>query len=235
MTLSPEESKKNITVDAVRRLRNEAYLKPNTADRRVFIIDPADSMNETAQNALLKVLEEPPASAMFILITESAASLLSTVRSRCVPLTLAPVDIKAATEYLCKRPEGYSFEDASNAAELSKGNIGQALAILNGAGGLAQAADEFLNLCSERKTYECLKLLHSFEKNRPQAAQFFVQLKTAIGLKLKEYYYENGLIGISPIKLNAIYDLCLDVERGLAVNSNLSLLFSAFCASISVL
>lgn len=84
-----EDNKKSIAVGAVRELRNDAYLKPNMAEKRVFIIDPAEAMNEAAQNALLKVLEEPPQSAMFILLAKSSANLLETVRSRCIAISLA--------------------------------------------------------------------------------------------------------------------------------------------------
>ena len=86
----PEDGKKNISVAQIRELRQEAFVKPHTAARRVFIIDRADSLNAQAQNALLKVLEEPPGSVIFILIAESKASLLETVRSRCTAYSLSP-------------------------------------------------------------------------------------------------------------------------------------------------
>lgn len=86
--LTPEDGKKNITVVQVRTLRAEAFVKPHMALKRVFIIDGADRMNEQAQNALLKVLEEPPAGVIFILICSSRTALLETIVSRCTTLSL---------------------------------------------------------------------------------------------------------------------------------------------------
>ena len=76
--------KKEITVDQVRDMAADSVVLPNEAARKVYIIEDADLMNTQAQNAALKLLEEPPAGVMFILCTENAGLLLPTVRSRCV-------------------------------------------------------------------------------------------------------------------------------------------------------
>ncbi len=69
-------------VDTVRQIRSDAYIKPNEAPLRVFLLEGAEAMSEQAQNALLKVFEEPPERVIFILTVTSAAKLLPTVRSR---------------------------------------------------------------------------------------------------------------------------------------------------------
>ena len=79
-----EPEKNLIKVDEIRKLINEIYLKPTKANRKCFIINDADLMNENAQNALLKVLEEPPKYASIILIAENKEKLLSTIKSRVV-------------------------------------------------------------------------------------------------------------------------------------------------------
>ena len=76
--------KKNIVVDQIRYLVADSQVLPNEAERKVYIIDQAERMNEEAQNAALKLLEEPPARLTIILSTTNAHSLLPTVRSRCV-------------------------------------------------------------------------------------------------------------------------------------------------------
>lgn len=78
--------KKNIVVDQIRYLVADSQVLPNEAERKVYIIDQAERMNEEAQNAALKLLEEPPARLTIILCTTNANSLLPTVRSRCVEL-----------------------------------------------------------------------------------------------------------------------------------------------------
>lgn len=86
--IAPEDNKKNIAVDQVRELRKEAFIKPHKSEKRVFVIDKADTMNAASQNALLKVLEEPPETVMFLLIAENKAAFLDTVISRCVVFNL---------------------------------------------------------------------------------------------------------------------------------------------------
>lgn len=80
--------KRGISVDQVREVVADAQVMPNEAERKVYIFDDADSMNASAQNALLKLLEEPPASAAFVLCVPGEAALLPTIRSRCVTLRI---------------------------------------------------------------------------------------------------------------------------------------------------
>ena len=70
-------------VDQIRDVSADAYVMPSEAQRKVYVLRQADTMNPAAQNALLKLLEEPPRSASFILAAERVESLLPTVRSRC--------------------------------------------------------------------------------------------------------------------------------------------------------
>lgn len=82
ITIAPEPGKE-LTVDQVRRLRQDAYIRPNEAKRKVYILEDAQRMNQSAQNAFLKILEDGPAYAAFLLLTPSPDALLATVRSRC--------------------------------------------------------------------------------------------------------------------------------------------------------
>lgn len=82
------EDKRLISVDQVRKMRADAYIRPNEANRKVFVIHDAQTMREEAQNALLKILEEGPAYAAFLLLVEHPQQLLSTIRSRCETLSL---------------------------------------------------------------------------------------------------------------------------------------------------
>lgn len=85
--VTAEEGKKHISIDQIRAIRQEAFIKPHASLRRVFIIKNAELMNEAAQNALLKVLEEPPQNVVFILLVSSRTLLLQTVLSRCTLLS----------------------------------------------------------------------------------------------------------------------------------------------------
>ena len=74
--------KATMGVDTVRRVRQDVYIRPNQATHKVYVLHRADVLTEQAQNALLKILEEPPEYARFVLLCDNAARLLPTVRSR---------------------------------------------------------------------------------------------------------------------------------------------------------
>ena len=81
-----QNGKKEIHIDQIRELKRDAIIVPNEADKKAYIIYEADSMNHNAQNALLRILEEPPTHAVFILKTDTPDELLETIHSRCVRL-----------------------------------------------------------------------------------------------------------------------------------------------------
>ena len=116
-----------ITVDAVRTLREQAYVLPNEASRRVFIIAGAQDMNEAAQNALLKVLEEPPAQTVFVLTCDNRSQLLPTVQSRCVCHTLSGVSSEEALPVLRAALPAQSDEELARALAVFGGCIGQVI------------------------------------------------------------------------------------------------------------
>lgn len=79
----PFEVKRNIPIDLVRAMQHRLNTRPTLGNRRVVIVDPADDLEKSASNALLKSLEEPPAGTYFLLVTHRPARLLATIRSRC--------------------------------------------------------------------------------------------------------------------------------------------------------
>jgi len=88
--LIKREDKKDIPVAAIRQIVQDAPTLPNEAEHKVYIVEEADFLNQSAQNAFLKVLEEPPSFVTFLLLAKNPLSLLPTIRSRCVHLSLAP-------------------------------------------------------------------------------------------------------------------------------------------------
>ncbi len=78
--------KREIGVDQIRSLSADAYIMPNEAGRKVYLIREAETMNIPAQNAALKLLEEPPLGAVFLLCTTNPGRMLPTVRSRCTQI-----------------------------------------------------------------------------------------------------------------------------------------------------
>ena len=124
------EDKKTIGVEQVREvLIKEASIRPFTAKRKVFVVEHAEAMTVQAQNALLKVLEEPPAYAVFILLAESKEKLLDTVLSRTLKLQLLPLSAPLCEEYFNNRGEDDSSR-AMFAARFCQGILGRGEKIL---------------------------------------------------------------------------------------------------------
>lgn len=120
--------RRNILVDAIRDLEKEANFRPYEARLRFFIVDDADRMNDSAANALLKTLEEPPPTSRLVLVTSRPDSLLPTIRSRCQIVRFAPIEEHAIVVHL-HSVKGLSEEDARLAATISRGSLGRALAL----------------------------------------------------------------------------------------------------------
>lgn len=121
---------KDVTVAQARWLRSDAYIRPNEAGRKVYIIEDAQRMNASAQNAILKLLEEGPSYGAFLLLADQAGALLETVRSRCETLTLAPVSRREAEQWLKERYPDRDSAQLHQAAEECGGILGRAVEAL---------------------------------------------------------------------------------------------------------
>jgi DNA polymerase-3 subunit delta' len=116
---------KELKIDTVREWQRDIDLRPFEADRRVFILDDAQTLTEAASNALLKTLEEPPSYAVLILIAHGTGDLLPTIVSRCRLVRLGPVPRTTVAQAL--RERNVAAEDAQLVAAWSDGRIGWAL------------------------------------------------------------------------------------------------------------
>lgn len=119
--------KASISVDDIReQLVNDISIKPYSSNYKVYIIPDANRMTEQAQNALLKTIEEPPAYAVIVLLTESADTLLETIQSRCIVLNTRPLDKDEIKQYLINNLQ-MEPERAEIAAGFCQGNVGKAI------------------------------------------------------------------------------------------------------------
>ena len=114
-------------IEEVRRLRDTAYVLPNEAAYRVLILSEAQNMTEQAQNALLKILEEPPRHVIFLLTCENRAQLLPTIQSRVMTVTLGGVEEGEAVRALSRRFPDKPEEELQRAAAVFGGLVGQAI------------------------------------------------------------------------------------------------------------
>lgn len=171
---------KSFHVDTVRDIISDVYMSPNEADYKVYILGNAHCMNESAQNAILKVLEEPPSYAVFILTAQARSMLLETVLSRAVVFSLEGVSDKIGADYITKHYDDIDCNTAREALVAFKGNIGKAAASI--AGGKMQRMTELVEQTGAAimadNEYELIKALGSFNKDRAELASVLSVLKT---------------------------------------------------------
>ena len=143
--LRPDD-KGSIKIDPVRAVIAASAYRPFDGRRRLVVIDEADALETEAQNALLKVLEEPPSGTVFTLLTSRPDALLPTIRSRCPRLRFGPLGAAEIAAFL-ERVRGVSADDARAAASQGGGSLGQAIEQLEGGATEARrVAGEMLSL-----------------------------------------------------------------------------------------
>jgi DNA polymerase-3 subunit delta' len=119
--------KNDISVEAVRRIHPFLRMTAAEGGWRVVIVDGAECLNASSQNALLKILEEPPEKALLILITSQPGSFLPTIRSRCRMVHMEPLPEKVIGALLDKMAPGLGSDEKTTLCRLAEGSIGRAL------------------------------------------------------------------------------------------------------------
>ena len=225
--VSPEEGKKSISVQSVREIISDSSVVPQKADRKVFLILGAEALTVQAQNALLKVLEEPPKSVLFILTASSSKALLETIASRCAILTLSPPDEQDAAAHIASKMPQRSIQEIISALRTEHGSIGAALERLKtGVTNESQnLAKEFLLVLQNGSQYDLLKLLFPLEKDRLKTFEFYDCLETVIVSEIRRCP-SRTLIR----RYERLYSKVCEHKRLLKANINLSLLLTSLAA-----
>ena len=158
-----DPTKKTVHVDLIREARADIFIRPNEGLKKIYLFPRAQDMGIPGQNALLKVLEEPPGYGVFLLLTDNPEKLLPTVRSRCVELKL-----RALPENLLRGKLRLEFPDAPDGAidaaiSRSGGYLGQARELLSGEG-LSENTKHFAAAFAARDTFGLQKVLTPMEK-----------------------------------------------------------------------
>lgn len=120
---------RNISVDQVRSLGDLLAVTPSMSPWRAIVIDAADDLEASAANALLKMLEEPPANTLFFLVSHAPGRLLPTIRSRCRRLDFARISGDVMTSLLTHSLPSENQTNIERLIEFANGSIGRALAI----------------------------------------------------------------------------------------------------------
>ncbi len=159
LLIKPDE-KGTLGIDAVRTLKNFLWQKPNVSEKRTAIIDGGEFLTAEAQNALLKITEEPPQSALLILITSDIDALLPTISSRLQKIYFSAVDSKSLTNWLAD-DLGIAKKAAEDLSKKSFGKPGLAAAFLRDEEfqTLLKSAETLLKSSSEKRRDFLKKLM----------------------------------------------------------------------------
>ena len=162
-----DPEKKSVSVELIRQLQADAYIRPNEASKKVYIIPRAMELTDAAQNAFLKLMEEPPSYAVFLLLTDNAEKLLPTVRSRCAELRLEPVPADIAIGWMAEKFPDQSRDALRAVYRRSGGYLGQAAELLQKEG-YAPQTKEFAQAFAKKDTMALTRVLCAMEK-QPRA------------------------------------------------------------------
>ena len=120
-----------IRIDDIRELRRDLHMRPFEADRRVYLVHAAETMNEDAADALLKDLEEPPSYAVIVLVADDLGPLPETIRSRCQLVPFTRLSERAVREEIAARAPGLEPAQVAALARLAAGRLDRAARLLD--------------------------------------------------------------------------------------------------------
>ena len=170
-----DPEKKTVTVDLIRQARSDIYIQPNESDHKIYLFPRAQDMGIPGQNALLKVLEEPPKYGVFILLTDNPEKLLPTVRSRCTELKLLPLPADVLQKQLAQDFPNLGEEDLRSAVIRSGGFLGQARALLDGSEEIPPQTESFVRALCARDDLTMTQTLVPMEKWKRDALAGILQ------------------------------------------------------------
>ena len=159
-----DPEKKTVPVDLIRQARSDIYIRPNEGKRKIYLVPRAQDMGIPGQNALLKILEEPPPYGVFLLLTDNPEKLLPTVRSRCTELKLLPLQEDILRRQLERDFPNADPEAIRAACSRSGGYLGQAKALLENGGETQPHIQGFADALCGKQPMALMQLLVPMEK-----------------------------------------------------------------------
>ena len=202
-----EKEKYTFKVELSREIRSDAFVIPNDSDRKVYIIKEAQNMNDSSENALLKIFEEPPYFDYFIMTCPSKSAMLDTVLSRAQVISLGYTE--------------ESFDDAllAQCTAIVKALVGSdELALTESLAQLSSDKDSFLPTvgCLKRTFLEALKKLNGADVNPI--------FGDSINTLINKY---------SQLRLYSLVSVCSELEADFRQNANYNLLLTYMAVRLS--
>jgi DNA polymerase-3 subunit delta' len=164
---------KNVAVKIVREIRDDMFIRPNEAEHKIYLFP--QELGLEGQNALLKILEEPPAYGVFILLTDNPDKLLPTVRSRCTELKMQALDGKTIRNQLRLDFPNAPEEDIQAAVYRSGAFLGQARKILEDGDQVPIQTEQFVESFCRKDALLLTQLLVPMEKWKRDALSEILQ------------------------------------------------------------
>ena len=240
---SPDK-KASMGVDTVRDIKKSLFFMPNDGDRKVYIIDDAQKMTVQAQNALLKFIEEPPASVLFFIVADKKESLLPTVVSRTRIISLAPSDNADIRRFLMSESKKSGGEQIDEAINMAEGSPGKALKLLcRDFSRQRQLCLDFMPVLVSTSKSDAMAFLLSMKLNRDGVKEFFTLLMTALADVMNARFGRVTRLlsrdaaaeyakSITDRKNAYLFDLATEAVVRAGENANINLLLMTFAAKL---
>lgn len=238
-----EETKSGmLSVGFVRDLRRDCAILPNESAYKIYLIPHIERMNDSAFNALLKTLEEPPRHVIFLLTAPNPEELAETVLSRVVPLRLSPLSSAEMDAFLTERFPKLSPKERQSAALFAEGNPGLAVSYLSDKTFLLnqERVEQFCKAVQKRSDYELLKLFATFERDKKALDSFLEQTLAMLRLALRKRAGAEGcslpavdaLSSLSEKQMLQLTQFLAESREGLSANTNFQLTLLYLTAEI---
>ena len=240
---SPDK-KASMGVETVRDIKKSLFFMPNDGDRKVYIIDDAQKMTVQAQNALLKFIEEPPASVLFFIVADKKESLLPTVVSRTRIISLAPSDNADIRRFLMSESKKSGGEQIDEAINMAEGSPGKALKLLcMDFSRQRQLCLDFMPVLVSTSKSDAMAFLLSMKLNRDGVKEFFTLLMTALADVMNARFGRVTRLlsrdaaaeyakSITDRKNAYLFDLATEAVVRAGENANINLLLMTFAAKL---
>ena len=208
--IEPNDGK--VKIEQIREMQRKVAEKPIISNKKVYIIDNADTMTTEAQNCLLKTLEEPPEYITIILVCTNEDNLLSTIKSRCTRMHFDSIDIEEVKKYLKQNYPGQEISE--NIINLSQGSIGKAIK-LNENKNIYENIEKILLSMQNKDIIEIVQMSEEIYKTKEEINSILDYMNVILLKLSKQNIKYIRCIQIveqtkKRLKANSNYDMCID-------------------------
>lgn len=182
--------KDSIHIDTTRSIRQDAFIRPNESEYKIYVIPNIQDMSIAGVNAFLKILEEPPTHTIFLLTAISKTAILDTILSRCIHFEVFPISKNEVTDAVKILRPNVSAEEINKVVTIADGFLGKAIALLEdeGANVICQNARDATIALLNNNEYELLRIITKANTSRVNMltflSEFSIYLKNGLRQKI---------------------------------------------------